>query len=48
MDEAVREKIFEPFFTTRLVGKGAGLGLTNVLGIVKSFDGFVQCESEKG
>lgn len=48
MDEAVREKIFEPFFTTRPVGKGAGLGLTNVLGIVKSFDGFVQCESEKG
>ena len=47
MDETVREKIFEPFFTTRPVGKGAGLGLTNVLGIVKSFNGFIQCESQK-
>ncbi len=48
MDKAVQEKMFEPFFTTRPVGRGSGLGLTNVLGIVKSFNGFIQCQSRPG
>ena len=48
MDKEVQEKVFEPFFTTRPVGRGSGLGLTNVLGIVKSFNGFIQCQSQPG
>jgi two-component system cell cycle sensor histidine kinase/response regulator CckA len=48
MEKEVQEKVFEPFFTTRPVGRGSGLGLTNVLGIVKSFNGFIQCQSEPG
>lgn len=46
MEKEIQEKVFEPFFTTRPVGRGSGLGLTNVLGIVKSFNGFIQCQSE--
>lgn len=44
----VRDRIFEPFFSTKEVGKGTGLGLATVYGIVKQHEGFIQVASEGG
>jgi len=48
MQAEVMEKIFDPFYTTKEVGKGTGIGLSTVMGIIHQHQGFIQVDSTPG